>query len=381
LSGTAAHDRFRTRLEALATDRSLLAGLPADGEWRRTYGRFTPEAESYATLVYESVGEMQSIVRVDAFERRPEGDRPAHVDDVGWLRWTRFPHDAALPTLGAAVGNTPHVRVVRYRPGRRCTLALGDPPERYTKVFSDDRCARLYVESCRLWDAARREKLAFAVAQPLAFDERARTLTHAALPGSPARGLLDAPDGERLAVRMGEATASLGCASLAPPRHGGPEVQLERCKRSASQLERLMPGLAATLAATLARIGALHAEAATRPLRPAHGAPHVPQWLVDGDAVALVDFDRHCLADPELDAAAVMVSMEEECEQGGRLAASFLASYENAGGPLRPSVLAAYRAQRLLAKALNAARALRPDADHRAERRLRGLERILEASA
>ena len=147
MSGTALHERFRSRLEALASDDAVVRHLPDERAWRRTYGRFTPEAASYATLVYESETGAQSIVRVDAFERRPDRDGAMHVDELGWLRCARFPEDEALPTLGAALRDEHHVHVVRYRPGRRCTLAVGEPPRRYVKVFSDDRCARLYAES------------------------------------------------------------------------------------------------------------------------------------------------------------------------------------------------------------------------------------------
>jgi aminoglycoside phosphotransferase (APT) family kinase protein len=108
-----------------------------------------------------------------------------------------------------------------------------------------------------------------------------------------------------------------------------------------------------------------------------HGSPHPEQWLLDGDRLGLVDFDGLALADPELDASAMLVALERDAAIE-HLAAPFLDAYESAAGPLRPGLLAVHRAQRWLAAAHKAARQPRPDGDRRAAERLRRALTIVE---
>jgi aminoglycoside phosphotransferase (APT) family kinase protein len=108
--------------------------------------------------------------------------------------------------------------------------------------------------------------------------------------------------------------------------------------------------------------------------RPVHGALHVSQWL-EGDAgLALLDYDALAQGDPELDAATFLADLDVENRERvpvEALGAAFLAGYEETAGPLRARLLAAYRAERRLEKALRVARSLRPDGDRKAARRLR----------
>jgi hypothetical protein len=83
------------------------------------------------------------------------------------------------------------------------------------------------------------------------------------------------------------------------------------------------------------------------------------QWLADGERLGLVDFDRFCLGDPELDAATFVA--EIDCEDPATtprevLGAAFLRGYADMAGPLEPDLLTAYLAHKRLAKAEKAAR-------------------------
>ena len=112
---------------------------------------------------------------------------------------------------------------------------------------------------------------------------------------------------------------------------------------------------------------------APRP-RPVHGALHASQWLENGHGLVLLDYDSLALGDPELDAATFVAGLDVENRervQVDRLNTAFLQGYEETAGPLDPQLLAAYRAQRRLEKALRVARAVRPDGDRKAGRRLR----------
>jgi hypothetical protein len=135
-----------------------------------------------------------------------------------------------------------------------------------------------------------------------------------------------------------------------------------------------VPALGADARRLLARLAELHAAGDARRLRPVHGALHAAQWLDDGSELGLVDYDALALDDAELDAATFLAGLDVENRERTPvdwLAERFLAGYSAAGDPLDPRLLQAYRAHRLLEKALRVARAVRPDGDEKAERRLR----------
>ena len=96
---------------------------------------------------------------------------------------------------------------------------------------------------------------------------------------------------------------------------------------------------------------------------------------------SLVDFDRFSLGDPELDVATFISEMDFEnpkrvpVEDINR---AFRNGYETIAGPLDSRLLNAYRAHKRLAKALKAARAVRPDYERRPERNLRRALECLE---
>jgi hypothetical protein len=360
-----AYARFRSRLAALASDEAAHSALGANG-WRRTYGRFTPGNPSYATLVYERDGEPQELVRMEAFEHRPTGSA-LPLEGVGWLTPERFPSDPILTTLPGVLERLGEMRVVRYRPGRRCTVRVHQSPPRYLKVFADERGARIHADAEALWQASGHGELGFAVARPIGFDRDSRAVWQEAVPGVALA--LGETDGDELAARVGEAAASLTRARLRPGIVRDAAAQLARTERTRAQLVALVPDCEALLSELVARVAALHAAAPQSPPRPIHGAPHLPQWLDDGEALGLVDFDRHGLGDPELDAATLVASFEDDLGRPD-LHGRVLKAYEDVAGPLRPGLVAAYRAQRRLAKALGAARSIRPDGDERARHRL-----------
>ncbi len=301
-----AHDRYRAGLEALATDDSIRRALGLTGEWRRTYARFFPDEEPFAVLTFQSAGRM---LRVDVYEG---------------LRFEA----TELPS-----------GTVRYHPGRRLTVRDGD---RFGKIGVGPELLDAQRE---LW--AHRHELAFAVAEPLGYDAQTRTLWLAAVPG-------DQPDlTPALAERMGAALATLHRSSVRP-------AALREPPDHATELIRRVPALRDRVEALLAD------PPPPGPPRPIHGAPHPPQWLIDGDELGLIDFDRLALGDPEADVAAFVEAAAAE-DDGGPVAEAFARGY----GALDPRRLEYYRRERRVAKALRAASALRPDGDKKAARRLR----------
>jgi hypothetical protein len=382
-----AFERHRARLEALDAPELLLGavaeavatlGVPTTAtDWRRTREYYAPAREPYATFAMES-RDPQVVVRVEAFAERPAGAAGVvrlRREAIGWLRVAPLADDPALPTLGELLDAEPGPRtVVRYQPMRRCTIRFGERgAARFAKVFADERGPSVH----RLNEAVWRAPLPFAVPPPGHCDERLRTVWQGELAGEPVAGALSRPGGERVAHELGLAAGALTRAPIAADRMLDAAAHLHRAATHGRKIARVVPDLAAEVDELLGRLGALHAAAPSRPPVPVHGSPHPEQWLLDGDRLGLVDFDGLALADPELDASAMLVALERDAAIE-HLASPFLDAYESAAGPLRPGLLAAHRAQRWLAAAHKAARQPRPDGDRRAAERLRRALTIVE---
>jgi hypothetical protein len=377
------HERHRELLLALSdgdavADALLRAGRGSNGIcWRTTFGRIELECEHYATLVLESDDDPHTVVLVRAFEQRPRGSEEGgavHVPGAGWLRIVSFLGDPALTTLPAVVASTKRAAVVRYRPYRRCTLRVeGRGTVRFAKVFADDRGQRIHAVGLAVWASGRRGELPFAVPRPTTYSARTRTAWQEEVAGEPAVAHLYGARGAWAARSMGAAAGALTRSRIVPPDTYDGAVQLGDSRRKVAQLIGLVPRLAPAAADLLRELQEVHATARDRAARPIHGAPHANQWLLRGDRLGLVDFDRLALGDPERDAATFVAELDFEDRTSvpvEELNRAFLDGYQDTAGELDPSLLRAYRAHKRLAKALRTARALRPDGDARAERHL-----------
>jgi hypothetical protein len=383
-----AHARYRERLQVLANDAAVITVAESSSLWRRrgfasrrwvrTHARFEPDHDPFVSLVYEAQGAPQAIVRMEVFEGFPRIDSAGQAltfdRRIGWLRITPFPCDPVLTTLGDVLESPGEATVVRYRPYRRCTIRFDHGEHtRFAKVFPDEGGARVHADGQTLWKAASHGRLGFLVAQPHRWDGTTHTLWQEELPGIPAAPVLFGAEGAELASRMGRAAASLVCSELRPSEVFDGEVQLQRSMRYGEDLVRRIPQLQADVETLLTTLTETHAALGDRPLRPIHGAPHPQQWLIAGERLGLVDFDRFALGDPELDVATFLgeLDFEEELRVPvEQLAKAFLAGYESVAGRLEPRLLMAYRAHKRLAKAWRSARTVRPDGDQRAQRNL-----------
>jgi hypothetical protein len=390
---TSSHERYRDALTALAGDTAILPIVSAAGErrgwwtserqWRRTFGRFLPDAGTLARLVVMSETPFQEICRIEIFERRP-GDDGGTRDacdvetDLGWARATRFPFDPALPALAPLAARA---TVVRYHPGKRCTLrrVTGERGV-FAKVFAASSSTPVYQDLVALQRVASKGEVKVRLAEPLSWDASARTLWQAALPGQPATRGLCGRHGDDLARRMGMGAASLTRANVTPSVVFDGAAQLARSRRHAGELARRVPALSGMVTAIVDCLAGLHARWPSHDLRPIHGAPHTNQWLDAGSGIGLIDFDRFGAGDPEMDAGVVLANFEALDEPAvplERLAAAFLEGYRAASVTLREPLVRAYRAHQHLAKALHAAQAIRPDGDRRAARAVARTDHLL----
>jgi len=339
--------------------------------WRRTFARFDAARSRPFTLIYETLDGPQELVTVTLSRGVPDQTPACPTGTSSKVGFQRFPNDPSLPGLGKVLAASKDVRVLRYRPGRRCTLraALAGRPA-IAKVFPDSDGARIHRDGFELARAA--SELLFRVAQPLDWDRTSCTLWQELLPGSPVFETLRSSSG--VARDMGAALASLACAPLRPDARFLAVDQMSRSARYGRALARQVPGAVARVEELLMQLQTRHDNARSRPGVPIHGSPHVHQWLRDGDALALVDFDRLALGEPELDVATFLAEMDFEDPNEIRVAEineSFLEGYRSVWPELDPIRIQTYRAHKHLSKALRAARSIRRDGDRRALRYLR----------
>lgn len=411
---TQPYDHYRALLATLATDELPLDVIAEVGKkcgwwrprrtWQRAYARFHLGETPLVTLLYETVDAPQEICVIHVQTTVPTTLVPGQAlirrDQVGWLWITRFPADPQLPTLPTVLALPHQPKVLRYRPGKRCTIrfsgASSDKAEapmfdtvfdtvfdtaldrvsettRFAKVFDDDRGALIHNESLKLWAASQAGIIDFAVARPLAWQSEMRTLWQGAVPGSPILTRLLSAEGPMLAERLGRAAASLTQSGLQPNQVTDGRQQQKRSGKYAERLYTFFPALTPALDFLMEKLAAVHAEVDRARLRPIHGAPHAHQWLDDGMRLGLVAFDGFALGDPELDAATFMAEMDFEDWEMAPVAAinqRFQAGYEAVAGPLDARLLNAYRAHKRLSKALRNAYAVRTDNDMRVERAL-----------
>jgi hypothetical protein len=380
------HDRHAAALGALADRDAVLRALGRDDgerEWRRTFGRFSPDAPAFATLAFERAGEPAEILVVDAYASRPEtGDAVAlpEADGTTWLVARGVNEDRRLTSLGEILAGPGRRRIVRYRPGRRCTIRVDDPggTTRYVKVQPSADGAALHRDAVTLWDAAQDGRLGFAVASPDHFDADRHALWQHAIPGEPLKPRLLSPEGVALGEPLGRALATLTTSGLQPAAAPEAWTPLARARSAGGDLARRVPALEATAAAVLRRITALDRAAADRTKRPIHGAPHPAQWLQAGDRLGLVDFDRFALGDPEYDVAVLLAEIEDESRAPAGLDRAILGGFEAVAGPLDRRLLVAYRAAGRLATARRYARAVRPDGPRRAANALATAVAVLD---
>jgi hypothetical protein len=380
-----AHSRFRERLLALSTDdvplRAIAEVDAAAGvsrqSWVRTYARFDPHRDPFTTIVLMNGTYPQTIFRVDAYRARPaEGPGEAILPEpaAGWLRITRFPRDPQLPTLASVLAGPGRRTVVRYHPNKRCTILVEEPGRSlFAKVFSDARGQRIYASGQALWRAACEGELRFSVARPDRFDRPTRTLWESKVDGAPVRERLFSHRGADLAHRIGQAAGSLPRSGLRPCGVNDAKFQLARSVYDCNDLARRVPRLGPALSKLLGELRKVLAGAPGSSLHPIHGDLNPPQWLEGRQGLGLVDFDKLALGNPELDAGTFLGEVDFQNRKRvpvDEINSAFLAGYENETGTLDRTLLRAYRAQKRLAMAAKVARAVRPDGDRKAERRV-----------
>lgn len=333
-----------SRLPSLVGAQAMLCDLRLLHAWRKTYARPDKAHRSWLSVCYEvdvARSPRAPVERVLLHGRaEPQAGEGVAADAAGWplrlstpaarIELRLFPDDPAMPQLAAlfaprrspTAGADPrplHARVVSYRPGERCTLALEDAlgrPRAYAKTFADPMRA-----------AAVAGRLA-AVAQGLGRRATRSLQVPALLPSDAADACTvwtEACGGESLQPHRDDADSLRALAVVAgaiAELHATPVPGLPRAERATRLLEArrklrklagAFPEASAAAAAGLARCEALlgEPELCATPLDGTrHGDLHPGQLLVRGGRVALFDLDELACGDLEEDLVALAVALE-----------------------------------------------------------------------
>lgn len=351
-------------------------GGRAAGGWRCEYARVRRAADSWAYCVY-AAGD-GSLMCVDAL-RQPQRANVMHPA-LGPLRVASFPDDPALPGLASVMAMLDRVRIVRYRPGLRCTLRGFVPQgERFVKVSAAAR--RLHEDAVTLWQARQSGLFSVRVAQPHAWHQPTGSFWQGVVVGQPVAPELFAAGAERLARRMGVALGELAASGIEPSLAANPAGYLERAVHSLQRIARHLPNLESRLAGLSAELSWRHAALpAARALVPVHGSPHMHQWLDDGESLGLIDFDRFSIGEPEYDLATFLAELDTERRLQTPVAAiesALIEGFAAAGTPIDAARIGLYRVYKHVSTMKRRAIALRTDAAARAERHLCTVERMV----
>lgn len=261
----------------------------------------------------------------------------AFVPDLGMLVEV-FPYDRRLPTLPRLMaGPVPEIEArllarfgpgswrteawnvdpVRYRAELGATLRLtvramddatGRREERsfYAKVYHDDAGEHTHDVLRTLSDRAATGK-GFVVGEPVAYFGDLRTLIQEETAGTTLRDTLLQNGGSTPAIgRIAEALAALHLEDGTARREHPVSKEVADLERTGRLLRWSCPHLRAEIEATLAAVVAGLEEV---PPTPAHLDLKLDHILLDGDRVALIDFDGFSRADPVLDTANVLAHL------------------------------------------------------------------------
>jgi phosphotransferase family enzyme len=277
----------------------------------------------------------------------PDGapDGAAVVVGPGLQVWL-FPDDPHLlelraatdgGSLAAALGTEPPALVrtslLRYRPGRRVTLAVdirspGSTARLVGKVYGDRaKAAAVHEESRALWQALG-DGGPVAVPAPVAFLPQIPMVLWRRVPGVGLDQLLLGPSRLRQVEAAGRAVAALCALPPVTRRRRSAVTDLGRFQARLERVARVAPPLGDRLRSWADELNA-RVEALDDPAeRPVHGDCKPSQLRVAPTGPWLLDFDNCGLGDPALDVGTFLASLRQRGQQG--LERPFLEAY--AGG-------------------------------------------------
>lgn len=217
-------------------------------------------------------------------------------------------------------------KVVRYKPGSRCTIVyhLEYPPHHtnhagwpelvVAKTYRGEKGRNAYDSMAALWNSSLGSSSSVTIAEPLAYEPHLRALIQGpiyedyTLKDLLERAILfDKPEDWAEADEMMQKTA-VGLAEL---HQSGVnmgnlwtwEDELNEVIRWMDRLSDPLPGLGIAITPLIERLKALNAAKPADPVVPSHGSFRPAQVLIHKGNIGFIDFDSFGQSEPSLDLA------------------------------------------------------------------------------
>ena len=342
---------------------STLFATVVGGDWQRTYA--SRKASGQCVFVFQRRGDPGDILVLRNDDACP-GASELQVPGHGEMYCHSYINDPALAGLQDVLDRYDSCQVLRYRPGKRITIAARDGQHGPVIV----KCVRngvtdIYDGLRAAWEA--RNELAFAVGCPIACFPGSNTFVQTRVPGVPI-DLIGSAFDSALVTKMALALSSLHRSTTTFPQRFDTGAQQLRSNRYARFIQSHMPDLAGLVDELCNELDGLGRRLQDRPHEfvPIHGSLHSHQWLRDDNQLALVDFDRAAMGYAELDIATFLAEFDYESPAfGTSVNRLFLAEFDQYDS----STLNYFRAHKHLAKAFKASRIPQPTTARRKTQR------------
>ncbi|HET9909483.1 MAG TPA: phosphotransferase [Anaerolineales bacterium] len=215
-----------------------------------------------------------------------------------------------------------HPKIVRYKPGSRCTIVynLDYPADAHThwpelvvaKTYRKEKGQSAYESMRAFWETALSSSTLVKIAEPLAYDAELKVmiqgpirqertlkeLTVSAIKAGTAESYDELTEAMRKTAR---GLAELHNSGTKLTSNYGWEDDEEQTRESIQELSVSVPQLAAAGMPLLERLNSLEASAPPDPRVPSHGTFRPAQVLMYGEEIGFIDFDSSCMAEPAKD--------------------------------------------------------------------------------
>jgi aminoglycoside phosphotransferase (APT) family kinase protein len=346
-------DRVAEALDARRMGPRLRVALGVGGPCHVVDAKYEPGVRG---LVLYRIGDR--LVRGDLLDPPTDGgSRPVVPPGV---RLACFPDDPDLPRLADTVdpdrlrdalrdalpGRILRCRIelLRYRPGKRATLAVevraaSGPPVRrlVVKSYHDGRKAAAVAAEAVLLDATTEPSAALRFAPVRGHLPDLSLVLQQHVTGIGLDQVLRGPypAAEQAARRAATALAQLHRRPLVSGRLRDVDAEVARFALRSSRVARVAPATGAALGELAARLAATARTVPTGVVGLVHGDCKPSQFLLRGDRdVVLLDLDSCGRADPAADVATFLATLRQHALRGGMgarspagLAATFLDAY------------------------------------------------------
>ena len=344
------------------------------GKWVRVFANCS--ANGKATFVFQNKTDRSDLV-VMRTEEKDSAYNTQRIDvpGIGRMHFHRAVDDPALGGLQAILDEYAPYEIVRYRPGKRLT-AIGEDKVHGPVVI---KCVargvgEIWEKHGILW--AYRHQFRFFVSKPLKKYAIANTFVQTKLDGVPLQ-IERLSDARNVGAALANAIASMHHSDARFSSSFTVEDQQRRTARYVDKITERFPEYREIISALEVRLENLTSTllARARIPSPIHGSLHSHQWLKSANGLALVDFDRVVMGDPELDAATFLAEWDYEPETLGKpIKQSFLEAF----GSFDEMHLQFYRAHKHISKAFKAAKGSAEQvARYKCGRNLRRAEQLL----